>query len=186
MTALLGYNDGKRVWLASDKRENHLGGHIDCAHKQVLFGDICVAHSGYLRGLEILHGLDLSGVVDGVTERGILDAYDAELRKRGWVHEPSKDGGAPTWDINFLIASPRGLFSVDSSLSCQWVPPHRWCGAGSAGRLVMGVAIGMARSWVDIAMESALSTIFKTAAEYDDLMSPECDTFSIALESPEP
>lgn len=173
MTALLGYDDGERVWLAADRRSSSGGGHHDEARKLMILGayEVAVAGSemfaGHLRQLA-------PTLTPTATAWEICSQLRAHLRAEGWKGEFDK-ADYPTFEAGLLLAGPDGLFSCGCALSPGRIPVGRWEGIGSGWERIETAALAIQRYRPEMRMELVVHEAFKVAAERCDSMSPACD-----------
>lgn len=140
MTAILGYWDGKRAWVAADGR--CCAGECvvsDSAVKILKSGDWLIALSGPTRAKKVLEQSDFSHLA---TDHSVA-THIRELLKEDGFETATNQNGPERVSMGVLIGSKRGVSFCCAEFAVSSLTPHTFFGLGSGGDFAQGAATAL-------------------------------------------
>ena len=168
MTAVAAYNDGSRIWIASDGVASIDQMIFEYGSKLVRRGNYVFGFAGNCRMADVLKETRcLPDEISGI--KGVRLFRDAMSEA---AQASEADG-----DIDILIICPSGIFTIGSDLDISRVRKYHAIGTGDA--YAFGVLYAASRARAN-AGKSVVRTAVQAACRFNALCGGQCYTASVA------
>lgn len=158
MTIICAITDGKKCFIGSDTQSVGGGVLMDCGPKWIVQGGWAVGVAGDQRLADIIRADDI--LRDLETPWQFTERLRASYKEYDVAPAERRDGGAPSYNSLYLLATPHRVWEVYECLAVTPVRDGKLWALGSGAQCALGAGYAMKRRQpkqiVTMAVEAAI------------------------------